>query len=117
MEWLFARCARQRVHQSADQDRWRGLALYGLDGSTLRLPDSAENRTHFGGHRNGSSDDPLRNESAYPIVRVVALMALRSHLIADAKFGPYRHQEFTYAKRLMESIPRNSLTILAPVFY
>src|ERR1700737_1450598 len=116
MEWLFSRCARQWAYQSADQDRWRGLALYGLDGSTLRVPDSPENRTHFGGHRNGSSDDPRRNESAYPIVRVVALMALRSHLIADAKFGPYRHQELTYAKQLMESIPENSLTILDRFF-
>src|SRR5688500_3193670 len=47
MAWLFARSADQWAHQSAGRDRWRGLALYGVDGTTLRVPDSDENREHF----------------------------------------------------------------------
>jgi hypothetical protein len=63
MEWLFIRTADQWAHQSADKHRWRGLALYGLDGSTLRVADSEENGEHFGystGHR---------GHSAYPLMR------------------------------------------------
>jgi len=112
MEWLFSRCAKKWAHESADLHRWRGLALYSVDGSKLRVPDSLENRAHFGGHHNATEGDPQRNESGYPLLRVVALMALRSHLIAAAQFGPYRHPETKYAKQLMGSIPENSLTIL-----
>jgi hypothetical protein len=42
MEWLFLRTAEQWAHRSADADRWRGLALYGVDGTTLRVADSVE---------------------------------------------------------------------------
>lgn len=116
MEWLFSRCAKKWAHESADRHRWRGLALYAVDGSKLRVPDSSENRAHFGGHHNATKGDPQRSESGYPLLRVVALMALRSHLIAAAQFGPYRHQETKYAKQLMGSIPENSLTILDRLF-
>ena len=36
MEWLFTRCADEWAHASARRHAWRGLALYGVDGSTLR---------------------------------------------------------------------------------
>jgi len=116
MEWLFSRCAKKWAHESADRHRWRGLALYAVDGSKLRVPDSLENRAHFGGHHNATAGSRQRNESGYPLLRVVALMSLRSHLIAAAQFGPYRHSEINYAKELMGSIPDNSLTILDRLF-
>lgn len=74
MKWLFERSASAWAHASAAAHRWRGLALYGIDGSSLRVPDTSENREHFGGQagRKGS-------ESGYPMARVVALMVLRSH--------------------------------------
>jgi hypothetical protein len=116
MEWLFSRCAKKWAHESAERHRWRGLALYGLDGTKLRVPDSLENRVHFGGHHNATKGDPQRNESGYPLLRVVALMALRSHLIAATRFGPYRQAEIKYAKELLDAIPENSLTILDRLF-
>lgn len=103
---LFDRCAQAWAHASADRHRWRGLAVYGIDGSTLRVPDSAENRAFFGEQSTGA-----RGTSAYPLVRVVALMALRSHLLADVRFGPYATGEVTYAKDLWAEIPDHSLTI------
>ena len=48
MEWLFLRSSEQWAGASADKDRWRGLAIYAVDGSTLRVADSVENREHFG---------------------------------------------------------------------
>src|SRR5713101_2805787 len=44
MRWLFERCSRKWAHEAAGEDRWRGLALYGVDGTTTRTPDSPENR-------------------------------------------------------------------------
>jgi hypothetical protein len=106
MEWLFTRCADEWAHPSARQHAWRGLALYGVDGSTLRVPDSDENRRQFGG------SSGIRGDSAYPLVRIAALMGLRSHLLAAVAFGPYNQSELAYASALWQSVPNDSLTIV-----
>jgi hypothetical protein len=106
--WLFERCAAAWAVPDADAHRWRGLALYGVDGTTLRVPDSPANRAHFGGHAGG----PVSGESAYPLVRLVALMALRSHLLAAAEFGPCAADERRYAEALWARVPDESLTIV-----
>lgn len=113
MEWLFLRSAEQWAHGGADADRWRGLALYGVDGTTLRVADSYENRDHFGGpdsgRHEGGRDERL---SGYPLMRLVVVMALRSHLLAAATFGPYAIDERAYAASLWESVPDHSLVLL-----
>ena len=107
LEWLFVRTSSEWGHQSADRHRWRGLALYGVDGSTLRVPDSDENRSHFGGQPAGNG----RGDSGYPQMRLAVLMALRSHVLAAASFGPYAG-ELRYAADLWPSVPDDSLTIV-----
>jgi Insertion element 4 transposase N-terminal/Transposase DDE domain len=107
MEWLFERTASEWATKSADRNRWRGLSLYAADGTTLRVPDSDENRAHFGNQNAGE-----RGVSGYPSVRLVAVMALRSHLVAAACFGPYATDERQYAKALWATIPEQSLVLL-----
>ncbi len=51
LRWLFERTATAWAHTSARTDAWRGLAQYGVDGMTLRVPDSTENRAHFAAKR------------------------------------------------------------------
>jgi len=108
MERLFHRCAGEWAHDSASHHRWRGLSVYGVDGSTVRVPDSTENRGEFGSQGAGGG----RGTSGYPLVRLVALMALRSHLLAAVRFGPYKKGEGSYATELWSSVPDDSLTIL-----
>jgi hypothetical protein len=108
MKWLFERSASAWAHASADTHRWRGLALYGIDGSSLRVPDTAENRAHFGG-QSGRKD----SQSGYPMARIVALMVLRSHLLAGVWFGPYGGtHELAPAKELQTAVPDDSLTVV-----
>jgi len=107
MEWLFNTCARQWAHASAEQHRWRGLAVYGADGTTLRVPDSQENREHFSLPNGGP-----RGQAAYPQCRLVALLALRSHLIAATAFGPYSKSESSYAVALWSALPDRSVCIV-----
>ncbi len=109
MAWLFQHSARRWAHASADRHRWRGLALYGLDGTSLRVADSDENRAHFGS-ANG------RTASGYPMTRVVGLMAVRSHVLAAARFGPYACGEHGYANELWSELPDQSLTIVDRAF-
>lgn len=74
----------------------------------LRVPDSPENRAHFGSANAGKE----RGISGYPLVRAVALMALRSHLVAATRFGPYATDERVMARELMPQVPDRSLLIL-----
>jgi hypothetical protein len=106
IRWLFERCGEEWAHASARRHDWRGLAIYGVDGTTVRLPDSEPNREHFG-YCNGN-----RGEGAYPTARVVTLMALRSHLLVAARFGANAIDERTYAKELWPLVPDNSLVIV-----
>src|SRR5262249_60104393 len=76
MEWLFGICADHWAHASARNHGWRGLAVYGVDGTTLRVPGSKDNARHF------RYSHSVRGESAYPMVPVVALITLRSHLLS-----------------------------------
>ena len=48
LEWLFVTTADTWAHRSARQHAWRGLAIYGVDGSSLRVADSDESDAHRG---------------------------------------------------------------------
>jgi hypothetical protein len=109
LEWLFVRSGSEWAKRSAKRDQWRGLSLWGLDGTTLRVPDSAQNRAYFGGQPAGTHG---RGESGYPSLRMVVLMTLRSHLIAAASFGRYLTDERRYAEDVWSSLPDQSLVIV-----
>ena len=107
LRWLFERTASAWAHASARKHDWRGLALYGVDGTTVRVPDSDENRAHFGG-QNTRWD----SVSGYPLARLVTLMALRSHVLAGARFGSFSTHETLLAEELWPQIPDHSLAIV-----
>jgi hypothetical protein len=106
LETLFHETAALWSANSADALRWRGLAVYGVDGTTLRIPDTEENEIEF-----GRPYGP-RGLGAYPQLRLVALMVLRSHLLVDLAVGPYHTGEQTLARTLWERLPDHSLTIV-----
>jgi hypothetical protein len=108
MEVLFSRSGEEWGHRSADRQRWRGLALYGVDGTTMRVADSPANRAHFGSQEAGGD----RGVSGYPLLRAVVLMAVRSHLLVSAAFGPYTVDERTAARSLWRSVPNESLVLV-----
>jgi hypothetical protein len=105
--YLFAVTAERWATQSADRHRWRGLSLHGLDGTTQRVPDSPENWKAFG----GQCGNGTRNGSAYPLVRLVAVMALRSHLLSALYFGEYAAGETSLCDEFWHELPDDSLTI------
>ena len=108
MKWLFETSAAKWSTEAATEAKWRGLAVYGVDGSSLRVPDSAENRATFGGQsgREGT-------ESGYPLVRIVTLMALRSHVLRGVVVSPYaKTSEVTESAPLFKLLTDNTLTIV-----
>lgn len=103
---LFELTAAHWARASADKYRWRGLAVYGVDGTALRIPDTPENEREFG--RPGSG----RGKAGYPQLRLVGLMVLRSHVLAGLSLGAWTTGEITLAESLWEKIPDQSVTIL-----
>jgi hypothetical protein len=108
LRWLFERCAGTWARRSAERLRWRGLAIFGADSTTVRVPDSSENRAMFGDHGAGGA----RGTSGYPIARIATVMALRSHLLLAARFASYRTSERRLARDLWASVPDDSLVIV-----
>jgi len=54
--------------------------------------------------------------SGYPLARGVTMMALRSHLLVGAVFGPYA-DERRYAEQLWPKLPDNALMIVDRHFF
>lgn len=106
MAWLFSHTARHWAFGRADQDRWRGLALFGIDGTSMRVPDTPDNAEYFG------YPGTRRGQAAYPQLRMNVLVALRSHLLTAASFGPFERSETVYADSLWDEIPDHSLTLV-----
>jgi len=106
LETLFTTTAAQWARASANAHRWRGLAVYGVDGSRLRIPDTPDNDQTFGRPKSG------RGRAGYPQVRLVALMVLRSHVLAGLVVGACAEGEVTLAASLWPTLPEASLTIV-----
>ena len=94
-------------YQTEVGHKWRGLARYAIDGSTLKTSDTAENRQHFGAQRY-----PSGVVASYPQMRLLTLTALSNHMVRAAVFGAYDTNEMRYAPELLPHIPDHSLTIL-----
>lgn len=107
LRWLFEKVA-EAWSETPGVGGYRGLSLYGADGTQLCIQDSEENFKVFGkpGGRGGS------NDAGYPQLRFVGLMNLSTRLLAGARAGPLSQSEHELVKDLLGLIPNNSLTIL-----
>ncbi len=103
---LFAETARRWAGEAAAALRWRGLAVYGVDGTTLLIPDTEDNELVFGRPHSG------RSAGAYPQLRLVALMVLRAHLLADIVPGSYYTGEQTLAQELWKRLPDQCVIVV-----
>lgn len=103
---LHAMTSESWVAECDEQNRWKGLRLYAVDGSSLRIADTTSNEEVYG--RPGSS----RGEAGYPQARVVGLLAVGSRLLADVVVGSWHQGEVTLARMLLGNVPSQSLLIL-----
>ncbi|WP_250477644.1 IS4 family transposase [Caballeronia sp. INML1] len=106
LAWLFERTARAWCTQDVGHHGFKGLSLWAMDGTTLRIADSPANREHFGAQGYASG-----KVASYPQVRAVTLTSIPTHLVADMNFGRYDTNEMVYAKSLLPQVPDDSLTV------
>lgn len=105
---LFAQVSTAWAGPAVEDERWQDLAVYGVDGTTLRVADTAANVAAFG--RPGVSRGDL--PASYPQVRLVVLLRLRGRLLSAAAVGPYTASERALSDGLWAQLPPRSLVIL-----
>jgi len=106
LQVLFAMLTTHWARQWHARHRWRELKLAAIDGSTLRVPDTAMNEQRYG--RPGSG----RAKGAYPQARVVGVLALGSRLMLDFVIGTLAESEQTLAHRIFQQLEDDTLMIL-----
>ena len=93
------------VYENAPWQRWHGLRLLAIDGSTARLPDRASVRNHFGDQPSGPVTGP-------PLARVSVLRDVMNNLFVDAIIAPYRLGETDLVGGHLKFLRRGDLVLL-----
>ncbi len=88
--------------QGAWYRKWR---LISLDGSTMDVADTKDNREAFG--RPGAS----RGSAAYPQIRFVSLVENGTHVLFGTEMAGYSHGEITLAKLVLKGLKPGMLCL------
>ncbi len=90
---------------------YRGLRLMAIDGSTLDVPNSSQNRDYFG------KQNSSRGEMAFPQLRFVALCECGPHAIHSVAIGKYHQGENTLANSLIKNLTPGMLCLADRLFF
>jgi hypothetical protein len=102
----------QPIATRASKGAWyRGWRLASLDGTCLDVADTAENRAAFGVP--GAS----RGESAFPQLRLVALVENGTHVLFGARPGRYAEGETTLAHDVLAALRPGMLCLADRQFF
>jgi len=112
IEWLYRKTAKHWGLERYPEDTWEGLQVFAIDGALLRTPDNPELREHF-----GSGNTSTERQTPYPMMRLVSLMNVRSHVMMDAQISPYRKGEIPQAESLIRTLPEHSVTLMDKAFW
>jgi hypothetical protein len=82
-----------------------GKRVYGLDGTTLKTPDTPENLLAFG------KPPAWRGHSAYPQMRLVTLVCAGTRMVCGEQHGDYRSPEVGLARKLLPQIEAGSIVV------
>jgi hypothetical protein len=112
VEWLFHQTGQHWGHERYPADQWQGLQVFAVDGALFRTQDTPDLREHF-----GSGNTSTQRQTPFPMLRLVALMNVRSHILVDAQISPYRRGEIPLASTFLTQIPDNSITLFDKGFW
>ena len=80
---LFRQTGEVWTKERHSGDDWHGLQVMAVDGAVLRTQDTPELRDHF-----DSGNTSTNQQRPYLMMRLVALMNVRSHILQDAQRSP-----------------------------
>jgi hypothetical protein len=91
---------------------FRTLRLVALDGSSLAVQDSVENRARYGKAAvAGGKQSPL------PLIRFVALCEIGTHVVFAAQMGAWKVSEVALARNVIEGLKPGMLCIADRLYY
>jgi hypothetical protein len=111
LERLFAEVARPLASKQTQGAWYRGWRVLAIDGTTLDVPDTQANTAAFGRPATHRGE-----RTAFPQVRVLALVECGTHAICDAALGSYATGETTLAPSLFGSLGRGMLVLADRLF-
>ena len=102
----------QPIAKERTKGAWfRAWRLVSLDGSTLDVADTRENREAYG--YPGAS----RGKSAYPQIRFVSLVENGTHVLFGSRKGPYSMGEITLSKDVLSNLKPGMLCLADRHFF
>jgi hypothetical protein len=104
---LFVSVVHPLATESTQGSWFRGLRVVAMDGTTLDLPDTAENDAHFGRPGSGRGE----GRGAFPQVRLVGLAECGTHAVFAAALGPYASAEKTLAAGVVPDLQPGMLLL------
>lgn len=85
---------------------FHGLRVCGIDGFTVRIPDTPTNVAAFG------KPPSRREEAGYPQARVLCVVDAASHMIVQATPGAYRDAEVPLLSEVIDELPGSTVYVL-----
>jgi hypothetical protein len=106
LRWLRVHVVRPLADRARDPAAFsQGWRLLGIDGTSFTVADSVANARSFARARN------QHRASGYPLVRVVALCEVGTHLLLDWVVRGYQRSEVDLARRLWRRVPAGTLLL------
>ena len=96
---LFAMLAGPGLARASQVVRFAGRLVVAIDRAQIPVADTEANRVVFPKTRGGPNGDP-----GYPMIRLVALVAVGTRMIIDAVFGTDQVGELSYADRVAQAL-------------
>jgi hypothetical protein len=78
---------------------WRRRDVFLIDGTTVSMPDSADNQHHF------PATNRQRNPLEFPVVRIVVILCRTTGALLNAAIGPYQGKESGETSLLKTMLP------------
>jgi hypothetical protein len=91
---------------------FKSLRLVAIDGSSLHLQDTPENREYYG--KAGASN---RKKSPFPLIRIVTLCEIGTHVLFAGRMAAWKVGEVTLAKQIINRLEPGMLCLADRLFY
>ena len=105
LQQLHEQVVRPIAEQKTQGAWYRQWRVVSLDGSTMRVADTAENEKEFG--RPGSK----RGSAAYPLLRFTGLVENGTHVLFGTQMGSYHETETQQAREVVKSLQAGMLCL------
>jgi hypothetical protein len=110
MRAVFERVAAPAATARTAGAFWRGMRTLAVDGFAVEVPDSRDNRGHFGGPSTRLGDGEAR-DCGYPQARVVTLTETGTRAVLGAGVGTYHDGEQPLARQLARHVGPGDLVL------